>query len=38
MIVNPRFFPIFKPLALAAALATASSAHGAKTTEGDAAS
>ncbi|MDD1635909.1 MAG: hypothetical protein LUQ06_06420 [Methylococcaceae bacterium] len=37
MIVNPRFFQIFKPLALAAALLAASGAHGAKTTEGTAA-
>ena len=36
MIVNTRFSPFFKPLALAAALATASSVHGAGTAEGDA--
>ena len=33
MIVNPRFFPVFKSLALAAALATASSVHGAETAD-----
>ncbi len=37
MIVNPRFSPIFKPLAFAAALVAASGAHGAKTTEDTAA-
>jgi hypothetical protein len=36
MIVNPRFFPYFKPLALAVALATAASTHSAGTAEGDA--
>ena len=36
MIVKPRFFPFFKPLALASALATASSVHGAETAEDDA--
>jgi hypothetical protein len=33
MIVNPRFSPFFKSIALAAALAAASSVHGAKTSE-----
>ncbi|MDD5268160.1 MAG: hypothetical protein PHO08_13690 [Methylococcales bacterium] len=37
MIVSPRFFPVFKPLAFAAELVAASGAHGAKTTEGAAA-
>jgi hypothetical protein len=37
MIVRPRFFPFFKPLTLAVALATASSSvHGAGTSEADA--
>ena len=33
MIVNPRFSPFFKPLALAVALATAPNVHGAETAE-----
>jgi len=36
MIVNPRFFRFIKPLALAAALATAYSVHATETKEGSA--
>ena len=35
MIVNPRFSPVFKPLALAAALATAFNVHAAETAEAE---
>ena len=36
MIVNPRFSPYFKPLAVAAALAMAPNVHGAETAESSA--